>query len=125
MKGIRGANGVRANTKEAILEATSQLLAEIVERNHLDATEVVSALFTLTPDLNAAFPATAARTIGWVGVPLMCAQEIPVPGAVPAIVRVLLLVDRSQPVHHVYLGRAQELRPDLAGTTATEGEDNK
>ena len=64
MKGIRGANGVQANTKDAILEATSQLLAEIVQRNHLDPTEVVSALFTLTPDLNAAFPATAARDHG-------------------------------------------------------------
>ncbi len=121
MKGIRGANGVRANTNEAILEATSQLLAELATRNHLAATDVISALFTLTPDLNAAFPATAARAMGWVDVPLMCAQEIPVPGAAPAIVRVLLFVETTEPVHHVYLGRAQELRPDWAG----KGEDNK
>ena len=123
MKGIRGAAGVGANTKEAILEATSLLLLEIVHRNHLDPAEVVSALFTLTPDLNAAFPAAAARAIGWVDVSLMCAQEIPVPGALPSIVRVLLLVERVNPVHHVYLGRARELRPDLAGTR--EGGDDK
>jgi chorismate mutase len=123
MKGIRGAAGVGANTREAILDATSQLLAEIVQRNGLDAAEVVSALFTLTPDLNAAFPAAAARALGWVDVPLMCAQEIPVPDALPSIVRVLLLVERTKPVHHVYLGRARGLRPDLAGTS--EGEDDK
>jgi chorismate mutase len=133
MKGIRGAAGVTANTKEAILEATCTLLQEIVQRNHLDPAEVVSALFTLTPDLNAAFPAAAARTMGWVDVPLICAQEIPVPEASPSIVRVLLLVNRDHPVQHVYLGSARGLRPDLAGpaarpaagTGATEGEDKK
>ena len=123
MKGIRGAAGVGSNTKEAILEATRSLLVEIVQRNHLDPADVVSALFTLTPDLNAAFPAAAARAIGWVDVPLMCAQEIPVPEALPSIVRVLLLVERDDPVHHVYLGHARGLRPDLAGTG--KGEDDK
>jgi chorismate mutase len=123
MKGIRGAAGVGANTKEAILEATGQLLSEIIRRNRLASAEVVSALFTLTPDLNAAFPAAAARALGWVDVPLMCAQEIPVPEALPSVVRVLLLVERVDPVHHVYLGRARGLRPDLAGTR--EGENDK
>jgi chorismate mutase len=123
MRGIRGANEITANTKEAILEATRSLLVELVQRNHLDPAEVVSALFTLTPDLNAAFPAAAARALGWEDVPLMCAQEIPVPEALPSIVRVMLLVERDDPVYHVYLGRARELRPDLAATG--KGEDDK
>jgi chorismate mutase len=122
MKGIRGAAGVGANTKEAILAATGQLLAEIVRRNRLDSASVVSALFTLTPDLNAAFPAAAARILGWHDVPLMCAQEIPVPDALPSIVRVLLLVERDDPIQHVYLGRARGLRPDLAGTGQGEND---
>jgi chorismate mutase len=123
MRGIRGANDITANTKEAILEATRSLLVELVQRNHLDPAEVVSALFTLTPDLNAAFPAAAARALGWEDVPLMCAQEIPVPEALPSIVRVMLLVERDDPVYHVYLGRARELRLDLAATG--KGEDDK
>jgi chorismate mutase len=124
MRGIRGAAGVETNTKEAILQATSLLLREIVRRNQLDPAEVVSALFTLTPDLNAAFPAAAARAMGWVDVPLMCAQEIPVPEAPPSLVRVLLLVDRDGPIHHVYLGSARGLRPDLAEPGTTEGEED-
>lgn len=114
MKGIRGAASVTENTPQAILAATRTLLEEIVQRNHLQPQEVVSALFTLTPDLNAAFPAAAARQLGWRDVPLFCAQEIAVPGALPRIVRVLLHVDRNEPVHHVYLGEAVQLRPDLA-----------
>jgi chorismate mutase len=131
MRGIRGAAGVTSNTKEAILEATRSLLLEIVQRNRLATTDVVSALFTLTPDLNAAFPAAAARAIGWVDVPLICAQEIPVPEAIPSIVRVLLWVEREDPVHHVYLGTARSLRPDLivpgdgAEASAKEGEEDK
>jgi chorismate mutase len=114
MKGIRGAASVAENTPQAILAATRTLLAEIMQRNNLQPQEVVSALFTLTPDLNAAFPAAAARQLGWRDVPLLCAQEIAVPGAPPRIVRVLLHVDRNEIVHHVYLGEAAKLRPDLA-----------
>ena len=113
MKGIRGAAGVADNSAPAILAATRTLLEEIVRRNHLEVSEIVSALFTLTPDLDAAFPARAARELGWGGVPLMCAQEIPVPDAPTQIVRVLLHVARDLPVEHVYLGKAAVLRPDL------------
>lgn len=114
MKGIRGAAAVAENSAPAILAATRSLLEEIVRRNHLAVPEIVSALFTLTPDLNAAFPAKAARELGWGDVALMCAQEIAVPGAPGRIVRVLLLVERDCPVEHVYLGEAAVLRPDLA-----------
>ena len=112
--GMRGAAGVAANTPEAIMAATREMLEELVLRNGLDRSDVAAAFFTLTPDLNAAFPAAAARAMGWTDVPLMCAQEIPVPGAPPSIVRVLLLVNRNGPATHVYLGRAKALRPDLA-----------
>lgn len=118
MKGIRGAASIEANTPTAILSATRDMLQEIVRRNSVQPSDIVAALFTLTPDLNAAFPAAAARDpdtgLGWRDVPMMCAQEIPVPGALPGIVRVLLFVERTGPVHHVYLGRARSLRPDLA-----------
>jgi chorismate mutase len=119
MKGIRGAAGVRSNSRHDILEATKAMLEEIVRLNDLEQDSVVSAIFTLTPDLNAVFPAAAAREMGWLDVPLMCAQEIAVPDAPPSIVRVLLLVDRDAPVHHVYQGEALRLRPDLAAPPAS------
>lgn len=115
MIGIRGAAGVDENTPGAILEATRGLLEEILARNGLQREQVTAALFTLTPDLNAAFPAAAARDLGWKDAALMCAQEIAVPGAPPSIVRVLLLVEHPGPAVHVYRGRARVLRPDLAG----------
>jgi chorismate mutase len=114
MKGIRGAASVADNTPEAISSTTRVLLEEICRQNDLSSDEIVSAIFTLTPDLNASFPAAAARQLGWVEVPLLCAQEIPVPDALPGIVRVLLLVSRDGPVQHVYQGDARKLRPDLA-----------
>lgn len=113
LKGIRGAAGVADNTRNDILKATTDLLLELVRRNGFERHQVVAALFTLTPDLNATFPAAAARAIGWTDVPLMCAQEIPVPDAPLSIVRVLLLVDAPQSTESVYLGTARALRPDL------------
>lgn len=114
LKGIRGAAGVAGNTRDSILQSTTDLLLEMVRRNDFHPDQVVTALFTLTPDLNAAFPAAAARALGWMDTPLMCAQEIPVPEALPRIVRVLLLVEGMESVQHVYLGAATALRPDLA-----------
>jgi chorismate mutase len=111
---VRGANEVAANTAPAILAATRELLVALMEANRFGPEDVVSAFFTLTPDLDAAFPALAARQLGWTEVALLCAQEIPVPGATDGIVRALVHfygdLDRPRPL---YLGRAQALRPDL------------
>jgi chorismate mutase len=112
---LRGAAGVEGNTEEAILEATEQLLTELMDRNDLKPESIVSVLLTLTPDLDAQFPAVAARNIGFEKVPLLCAQEIAVEGALPQVVRVMMHYHapnghRSQ---HVYLGRATALRSDL------------
>lgn len=88
----------------------------MVEANRLEVEELVSVLFTLTPDLNQAFPAEAARRLGWTWVPLLCMQEIPVPGALPQVLRVMVTVNRDEPlesVRHVYLGEAVRLRTDL------------
>jgi chorismate mutase len=112
MKAIRGAITVEANTEEAISEATQRLFAELAARNALLPVEVISAFFTLTPDLNASFPARAVRDMGW-DVPMLDMQEIEVPGALPCCLRVLLHVDREGPVQHVYLDGARTLRPDL------------
>jgi chorismate mutase len=112
MKAIRGAITVEANTSEAIAEATQTLLAEIGRRNNLTPTDVISAFFTLTPDLDADFPARAARAAGW-DMPMLDTQEIAVPGALTSCLRILLHVDRDMPVRHAYLRGARELRPDL------------
>jgi chorismate mutase len=114
---LRGANTVQDNEPAAILAATTELMNELIARNRLDADNLVSCLFTLTEDLDAEFPAVAARAMGLSRVPLMCAREIPVPGALARVVRVL--VHCYPPVgvdpQHVYLGEARKLRLDLEG----------
>ena len=115
-RGIRGATTVDTDSPEAILEATSQLLAGIVQANDMQVADIASAFFTVTPDLQSAFPARAARELGWHHVALLDAQEIPVPGSLPRCVRVLIHwnTPRSQTeIQHVYLGEAKTLRPDL------------
>lgn len=112
---LRGANEVKANTAEEILAATDKLMREILERNQLGADDLVSCIFTLTPDLDAQFPAAAARAMGLSSVPLLCAREIPVPGALPQIIRVLIHAYMDRPAEHVYLGEAAKLRLDLTG----------
>jgi chorismate mutase len=114
---LRGANTVSANEPAAILSATDELMRALMERNGLEPEHLVSCIFTLTPDLDAEFPAVAAREMGLSRVPLLCAREIPVPGALPSVVRVLI---HCQPPHehepqHVYLGEARRLRLDLEG----------
>ena len=118
MQAIRGAIQIDRNEREAIAAAVKALLAELVARNQLRPAKIVSAIFTLTPDLDADFPARAAREIGWGDVPLLCAQELPVPGALPRICRVLLHVRGKRAVQHVYLGGAEALRPDLASVAS-------
>src|SRR3954465_6872798 len=114
---LRGANTVSANEPAAILSATDELMHALMERNDLNPGGLVSCIFTLTPDLDAEFPAVAAREMGLSRVPLLCAREIPVPGSLPRVVRVL--VHCSPPVgvdpQHVYLGEARKLRLDLEG----------
>ncbi len=114
---LRGATTVEENDREAILEATTEMVSELLERNSLTAGDLVSALFTVTDDLNAEFPAVAAREMGLAAVPLLCAREIPVPGSMPGVIRVLVHYRTEEPgdPHHVYLRRASELRSDLEG----------
>jgi chorismate mutase len=116
-RGIRGAITVQKNTEEEISVATKELLGHLVRENDLHLEDIVSALFTMTDDLNACFPAQAAREIGWTDVPLMCMREIPVPGSLGMCIRVLLHVNTTRSnteVRHVYLRDAIKLRPRYA-----------
>lgn len=115
--GLRGAVTVEADDPRLIVEATERLIVEIMDRNGVAAEEVVSVIFTSTTDLTSEFPAAAARRIGLAEVPLLCATEIPVPGAIGRCVRVLMHVytERArEELRHVYLGGARALRTDLA-----------
>ena len=115
-RGIRGATSVDINAAVAIITATRELLERIVAANDLLVEDVISVIFTATPDLDAAYPARAAREMGWMNTPLLCMQEMVVVGSLPRCIRVLVLwnTDLSpDQVQHVYLGRARALRPDL------------
>jgi chorismate mutase len=115
-RGIRGATGVDINDAVAIITATRELLERIVGANDLLVEDVISVIFTATPDLDAAYPARAAREMGWMNTPLLCMQEMVVAGSLPRCIRVLVLWNTdlsSDQVQHVYLGRARALRPDL------------
>ena len=112
---LRGATTVTANDADAILVATEELMRAIMARNALEAPDLVSCIFTLTQDLDAQFPAVAARNMGLSAVPLLCAREVPVPGALPKVIRILMhyyAAESHQP-QHVYLGEARRLRADL------------
>ncbi len=114
---LRGATSVEADERDQILSATTELMHELMASNELKAEDMVSCLFTLTPDLHAEFPAVAAREMGLSAVPLMCAQELDVPGAMPRVIRVLVhcyLAD-GRTGQHCYHGEARKLRLDLAG----------
>jgi len=117
LRGIRGAVGIEENTREAILGTTGDLLKRLAEANGVHPDRISMILFTATTDLTAAFPATAARELGWTRVPLMCSPELQVEGALPRIVRVMILADTElgpREIRHLFLGRAAALRPDLA-----------
>ena len=116
-RGIRGATTVEQNDREAILAATRQLLALMIRRNGIEKQDVASATFSTTPDLDAEFPALAARQLGWLEVPLLCGHEISVPGSLPRCIRVMVHwnTDRAQrDIHHIYVRDAVRLRPDLS-----------
>ena len=114
--GVRGATTVAENSRAAILEATSGLLIEIITVNQITLEDVASAVFTATPDLDAAYPALAARELGWIQTPLLCMQEMQVTGSLRRCIRVLIHWNTEHTpdeIRHVYLRGAQALRPDL------------
>lgn len=116
-RGVRGATTVESNSKEEILAATRQLLALLIRINNIDTEMVASATFSVTSDLNAEFPALAARQLGWIDVPLLCTYEIDVPGSLRRCIRILVHwnTDKSQrDIRHVYVNEAVRLRPDLS-----------
>jgi chorismate mutase len=119
---IRGAIDVPADTPGEVSAATIELVRAVVERNHLDPVAIISAQFTVTPDVKSVFPAKAAREAGWSGVPMLCTLEIDVPGALPRCIRLMLHANlpATQVVEHVYLRGAAALRPDLGKFTGEE-----
>jgi chorismate mutase len=125
-RGVRGATTVQENTRDAILKATRQMLALMIRRNQIDAADISSAIFTVTRDVNAEFPALAARQLGWLGVPLLCGYEIDVPGSLPNCIRVLIHwnTDKTQEeIEHVYIHDAVRLRPDLSKLPSVDWEE--
>jgi chorismate mutase len=117
VRAIRGATQIDADDREAILAGVTELVAEVMERNQLTTEDIISVIFTSTPDLTAEFPALAARKLGFHDVPLICASEIDVPGALPRVVRLMAHVDTDRPrqeIQHVYLRGAVALRVDIA-----------
>lgn len=114
---LRGATTVEADEAAQILRATDELMRELLSRNALAPEHLVSCIFTLTPDLHAEFPAVAAREMGLSNVPLLCAQELDVPGAMPRVIRTLIhhYAPEGHVPQHVYLGEAAKLRLDIEG----------
>jgi chorismate mutase len=116
VRAVRGAIQVDANERDEILEGTSELVKEVLHRNDIDPADLISIVFTATPDLNAEFPAYAARLLGLTDVPLLCTTEIAVPGSMPRVLRLLAHVETSltrAEIRHVYLRGASALRTDL------------
>jgi chorismate mutase len=116
VRAIRGAIQVEANDRDAILEGTSELVTEVMRRNEVAPADLISVIFTATPDLDAEFPAYAARLLGLLDVPLLCTTEIGVPGSMPRVLRLLAHVESPRPrseIRHVYLRGAASLRTDL------------
>jgi chorismate mutase len=122
-RGVRGATTVEQNKREEILTATRQLLALMIHRNRIDKQDVASAIFTTTADLDAEFPALAARQLGWLDVPMLCGNEIAVPGSLTRCIRVLVHWNTDTPQHdieHIYVRDAVRLRPDLSKLPAVD-----
>lgn len=124
LRAIRGAICVERDEPAFIYRATNELLSTIVARNALAVDDIISVIFTVTPDVTSAFPALAARRMGWLDVPLLCTMEIPVPGALGRCIRVLLHAESTRArsdIQHVYLGAAEVLRPDLSLSQFADG----
>lgn len=125
-RGVRGATTADANTSEEILKATRQLLALMIRQNGIEPEDVASAIFTTTPDLNAEFPALAARQLGWLDTALSCHHELDVPGSLRRCIRILLhwnTPKRADEIVHVYIKGAAHLRPDLSKLPPVDWED--
>jgi len=117
VRAVRGAVQVAGDDRAEILAGTTDLVTEVMTRNELTTDDVISVIFTATPDLTAEFPALAARKLGFQEVPLLCASELSVPGAMPRVVRLMMHVETSKPrsaIQHVYLRGAAALRLDIA-----------
>ena len=122
-RGVRGATTADENTEEAVLKATRELLALMIRKNQIDVQDVASAIFSTTKDVDAAFPALAARQLGWIDVPLLCTHEISVPGSLNACVRILIHwnTDKAQSeIEHIYIKEAARLRPELSQQLSDE-----
>ncbi|MGQ9575199.1 MAG: chorismate mutase [Thermoguttaceae bacterium] len=116
-RGVRGATTVESNTPEVILKGTLELLALMIRQNDIRQEDVASVIFTTTPDLDAEFPALAARQLGWLNVALMCLHELSVPGSLPRCIRILIhwnTEKTADEIVHVYIKDAARLRPDLS-----------
>ena len=121
-RGVRGAITADANTADAILAATHELLTALIEANQIDPDDVGSMIMTTTVDLNADYPAVAARRLGWTDVAIMCGHEMDVPHGLKKCIRILIMWNTARTAHeiqHVYIGEAQTLRPDRAVQTAS------
>ena len=122
-RGVRGATTVQENSRDAILQATRQMLALMIRRNEINASDIASSIFSVTRDVDAEFPALAARQLGWLEVPLLCGYEIEVPGSLPKCIRVLIHWNTRKTqseIHHVYIHEAVRLRPDLSKLPAVD-----
>ncbi|MGM0873992.1 MAG: chorismate mutase [Bacillota bacterium] len=120
IRGIRGATTVNENDEAVMLKATEELIHEMISKNNIQPEDVAHVIMTVTEDLTATFPAKALRTLkGWTYVPVMCMQEIPVPNSLEQCIRIMMTVEtneKQENIHHVYLGNAVKLRPDLSMT---------
>ena len=122
-RGVRGATTADSNTREDILQATTQLLALMIRKNGMEASDIASAVFSTTSDVNAAFPALAARQLGWLDVPLLCTHEIDVPDSLRMCIRILIHWNTEKlqsEVDHVYVKDAVALRPELSERLSSE-----
>lgn len=125
-RGVRGATTVAKNDREEVLAATRELLALMIRLNGIESRDVASAIFSTTRDLDAEFPALAARQLGWLDVPLMCGHEMAVPGSLPLCIRVMLhwnTEKEQSEIEHVYVREANRLRPDLTKLPAVNWEE--
>ena len=116
-RGVRGATTIASNTREEVLKATRELIALLIRQNGIESRDVASAIFSTTPDIDAEFPALAARQLGWLDVPLLCGHEMAVPGSLPMCIRVLIHWNTDKPqdeIEHIYVRDAKRLRPDLS-----------
>lgn len=113
VRAIRGATVIVENEKQSIVEGTKELLEKLIKKNSLNADDIISIIFSATNDLTQEFPAVAARKMGLTNVPLLCCKELEIEGSLPKCVRILMHVNKTEEVSHVYLGNAKQLRDDI------------